>query len=366
MAAPTKAKKYDALIVGSGPEALLTGLNLQEQGFQVALVEKEEHVGGLCRPLRYKGAMYETHFSFWPETPEALTAISNLKKWIPNLEFQTLDVGPLTFNNGQVQPFLGFGEHHVPAIHEYSFFTQSPQVVLSQPIGEIIEALRAQFLGEIYVQSEVTQMLVEGEHALILNGAQKIVGQKIYFFENPHFLAKLLSHDPTLHLNKTAVPKLSKVPLWTAVHLLFHHKQEISQTPAIHVLFGAKEQPCIGRLGTQNGVPISQWLCFLSEEGLTDSEAQGAAIREMKKQIKRMYPSFLDTVEKEFIQVSKNAYGSVPASLLDKNHQLAKAPHLHLGSRFYSTIPGILGDFASLETIDLGKRESGEPVVASL
>lgn len=355
MAIPTKAKTYDYLIVGSGAEALLTGLILQAQGLRGAVIEKEEHLGGLNRPLRYQDQMFDAHLNFWPQNETAEAALKELQKWIPDLEYSATEVGALTFHNGQVQPFMGFGEHHVPAADEYSSFAQAPQYVLSKSTAEILTALREQFTGDVLIQSEVTQIAMESAElpSLVINGAQKLSGKEIYFFENPHVLAKLLQNDSATHMSKTAVQKLAKVPLWTAVNLMFHHKQEVSQSPAVHILYGAKEQPCIGRLNQQNGLPISQWLCFLNDESAADSEVIGAAIREMKKQIKRMYPYFLDSVEKEFIFVNKNAYGTVPAALLDKNHQLPKTPHLHLGSRFYSTIPGFLGDISSVLNLKL-------------
>jgi protoporphyrinogen oxidase len=352
MAVSGKPKTYDYLIVGSGAEALLTGLILQAQGLSGALIEKDENLGGLCRPLKYQDQLFDGHLTFWPDNETSRAALDLLAQWVPGLSYGPQSIGALTFHNGQVQPFIGFGEHHVPAAEEYSFFAQPEQLVLNKSIAEIIQTLKEQFKGDIYTQSEVTEVSVEAEHSVVLNGAQKLIGKDIYFFENPHLLAKLLSHDSSMHLSKAATQKLTKVKLWTAVNLMFHHKQEVSQTPAIHMLYGAKEQPCVGRISIQNGLPMSQWLCFLENDGTSDSESQGAAIREMKKQIKRMYPYFTDTVEKEFIIVNKEAYGTTPQALLH-NRQLAKAPNLHLGSRFYSQFHGFVGDIASLLTMNL-------------
>jgi hypothetical protein len=348
MAISTKNKNYDYLIVGSGPEALLTALILQGRGLTGAIVEKEENVGGLYRPLRYLEQQFDSQLTFWPDTAESIAALEFMQAWIPDLTYTREELGALTFHNGQVQPFMGFGEHHVAAADEYSFFTQPNQLTLSKSTSEIVTFLRDQFTGDVYTQNEATQIAVEESPFVLLNGSQRLGAKDIYFFESPHVLAKLLGHDPASKLSKPAVLKLSKVPLWTALTLTFHHKQEVTQSPAMHILYGAKEQPSLGRVFTQNGLPISQWLCFLNDEAAADNEFLGATIREMKKQVKRMYPFFTDTVEKEFISVAKNSYGSVPASLLDKNYQLAKAPSLHLGSRFYSGIPGLLGDITSV------------------
>jgi hypothetical protein len=348
MAISTKNKNYDYLIVGSGADALLAGLILQARGLQGALIEKEENIGGLNRPLRYLDQQLDSQLNFWPATDVSIAALEFLKTWIPELSYTRHELGAITFHNGQVQPFMGFGEHHVAAADEYSFFTQTDQLSLSKTTAEIIVALRDQYNGDVYTKNEATQISLEEAPFVLLNGTQKLGGKDIYFFEDPQFLAKLLGHDTSGKLSKPSILKLGKVPLWTSLSLTFHHKQEVSQSPAVHILYGAKEQPSLGRIFTQNGLHLSQWLCFLSDESAADNEFLGSTIREMKKQIKRMYPYFTDTVEKEFISVTKNSYGTVPASLLDKNHQLAKAPQLHLGSRFYSGNPGLMGDLISV------------------
>lgn len=338
--------KFDYIIVGSGIEALLKGLELERQGLKGCLIEKEESLGGLFRGLRNNDVLFESHLQYLPETAPTARALEALQNEIPEMTFQTTDVGPLTFQNGQVQPFMGFGQTDNEAVDLYSQFTQSSQFVLSQNICQLIGPLREKYTGEILNLSEVTALELSPEVLVTLNGTTILKCETLYFFESPLRLSKLLLMSKTA-LPKTLIPKLSKTTLWTSVLLAYQHEQPLTDSKAIHILYGSKEQPCVGRFGMENGVPTSQWLCLVGPETAADSEGLGGTIREMKKQIKRMYPHFFETSEKENILVSPESYGLVNPQLLENDH-FQKLPNLRLGSRYYTNGIGLWGDLLSL------------------
>lgn len=349
--------KYDYIILGSGLEALLKNLELEQQGLHGCVVEKEELAGGLFRGLRNNDAVFESHLCYLPDTPALRPQIETLQNLFPELSAQSIDVGPLTFQNGQVQPFVGFGETSNEAVDLYSQWTHSPQWLFSKSIASLIADLRQKMRADFLNLSEVTSLELSPDVVVTLNGATPLKAQTVYCYDSPLKLSKWLLHSKTTPLPKTLVPKLSKTVLWTSISLIYQHQRSLTESRAVHVLYGSKEQPSLGRFLVENDTPTSQWLCLVGPETAADSESLGSTIREMKKQIKRMYPSFFETVEKENIIISPESYGLVNPQLLE-NDGFHKVPHLKLGSRFFTNGIGLWGDLQSLSLGALQTTES--------
>jgi hypothetical protein len=338
--------KYDYILIGSGIEALLKALELEREGLKGCLVEKEEMPGALYRGWKSGDTTFDSHLCYLPQTETMALAIRQLQIEIPELMSTPLDLGPLTFHNGHVQPFVGFGETTNEAVDLYSQFTPAQQLMLSHNTSSIVSLLKQKYQGDFLNLSEVTSLELQPEPTVVLNGATTLTATTLYCFESPLRLAKLLLHSKS-SLPKNLVSKLSKTVLWTSVNLVYQHKQPVTQTQAMHILVGSKEQPCIGRFVFENEQPTSQWLSLVGPEVAADSELLGGTIREMKKQIKRMYPHFFDSVLKENITIAPESYGAVNPQLFE-NDSFPKAAGLKIGSRYYAGGAGLWGDLQSL------------------
>lgn len=340
--------QFDFIIVGSGISSLQRCLELEQLGQRGCLIEKEETLGGSFRGLRSNEVLFDSHLQYLPDTPATEAALSRLQQQIPSLTAHKLNLGPLTFQNGQIQPFVGFGATDNSAVDLYSQFTQAEQLIFSQGTHFVTSALREKITSQIFNLSEITSLELQPQVQVLINGTTVLMAHDLYFFESPLKLSKLLSNSKTA-LPKTLVPKLSKTELWTAVSLIYMHKSPPTQSQAIHMLYGSKEEPCVGRFQNEHGTTTSQWLCLVAAEAAADSETLGATIREMKKQIKRMYPHFFESVEKENIVISPESYGHVNPQLLE-NNGFPKVPHLFVGGHFYTNGLGLWGDLTPLES----------------
>jgi len=63
-------KKNDAIVIGSGISGLLTALALSREGKNVLILEKEDHIGGVCRSYEVDGYRVDTG-------PHAITRLEN-------------------------------------------------------------------------------------------------------------------------------------------------------------------------------------------------------------------------------------------------------------------------------------------------
>ncbi len=339
---------WDYIIVGSGIEACLKALELKRQGQTGLLLTEDEVPGGLFRGLRQNDSetTFESHLSFWPHSERMDLIIERLRTELADLGFTANEVGPLTFQNGQVQPFLGFGATENDAVDIYSLYTPALQWTPSLSLPTIIRSLLEKWAGDVRTLSAVTHLELAPQPQVVVNGNETLSAQNIYFFDSPLKLSKLLLKTQST-LPKTLVPKLSKTQMWTAVNLVYQHTHVVTESTAIHMLYGSKEVPTVGRFAMENDVQTSQWLCLVGPEIAADSELLGATLREMKKQIKRMFPLFFDDIQKENILIAPESYGAVNTQLLE-NDGFPKVAGLHIGGRGFTNGCGLEGDLLSL------------------
>jgi hypothetical protein len=343
--------QWDYLIIGSGIEAVLKALELKRNGLKGLILTEDEIPGGIFRGLRQNEASQETltfesHLSFWPHSERMDLIIERLRTELGDLGFTANEVGPLTFQNGQVQPFLGFGATENEAVDIYSLLTPAFQWTPSLSLPMIISSLLQKWAGEVRTLSAVTQLELSPQPQVVINGNESLLAQQIYYFDSPLKLSRLLLKSQSA-LPKSLVSKLSKTQMWTAVSLVYQHVNVLTESPAIHVLYGSKELPTVGRFILENGRPTSQWLCLVGPEIAADSELLGSTLREMKKQIKRMFPQFFEGLKMENILISPEAFGAVNSQLLEHD-SFPKVVGLRLGGRGFSNGCGLEGDLTSL------------------
>ncbi|MCB0361785.1 MAG: hypothetical protein KDD35_03650, partial [Bdellovibrionales bacterium] len=88
----------------------------------------------------------------------------------------------------------------------------------------------------------------------------------------------------------------------------------------MHFLYGSKDEfdPTLGLFFPQEkGTPqqSSLWMGLLSSDLAEDSEAIANLLREMKKQIKRIYPNLLEEIIAEKLVISEFSHGIVDLGL---------------------------------------------------
>lgn len=370
-------RKFDFVVIGDSLSAVLAAVENSSRGLKGAIFSGSETLGGLHRGVNLDAEIensetpprwIDTHVNYIAKNEHTLAFLERLQKYVPELQWSEAEVGPITFQNGTVQPFLGFGAHTVDGIDFYSYFTAAEQFALNLSLAQVNQKLLSQFQGEILTNHEVTQMQVtEGVAMIQTNGTDIYSADRAYYFESAAKLGKIIPTESPA-FPKATVQKVSKSQTWAVVNLTYLHKTELTETGAVHVLYGAKDIPCVGSFAkTTDGENVSHWLSILSSENFADAEQLGSAIREMKKQIKRMYPSFYENVEKEFIVISPEAFGHALHAV--SNHpDLFKNHVLYLGSQHYSADMAFTGEASSylaLEPLFAGESKESTAETAT-
>jgi hypothetical protein len=309
------SKSYDYAIIGSGLPGLILASALSRWTSNIILLDGSDTVGGCHKKINTPLGPIENGFRFFPKTHSTENALHFMEDVLGlKLIGGTSETNPSTYDQGQFKKFVGFGEQNVEFYEELSYFLASEQYSLNIPVYEWPQLLMKNFKGQFLPRSIVTKFVSEGERVtqVTINGTKTIEAKQFIYCGSFKDLSVLLPND---YLSSKAKNKLNKSVYWTAIGLDICHKDIVTENNFVHVLNGTTQDeigPCVGQFYKSKEKPeaqYSQWLTFVDEELSDDSEVAATALKKMKRQIKRAYPTALDGVLLERIFVYSNYSG---------------------------------------------------------
>lgn len=301
------AQVYDYIVIGSDLGSLALACALSQNTKNVALVDSQEFAGNDCRAVNFPTGAISNGFHFTPDTELAKKAILFLEELISeNILGPLREIPPLTFEQGQLKEFLGFGENNPSFYEEIKFFTSSQYRELLIPSHQWAALLIQKFQGEFIPRSYVTKFeVVENKVVAIkVNGAKTIQALNYIYCGPVKSLAQLLPEEA---LTQKARTRLVKNTYCNALYLDLCHAGTVTDNLAIHILQGTnpdEQGPCAGQFMTPiekegQTLQASQWVTFVEDEAEEESEVIGLALKKMKRQIKRAYPYSLENMKVE-------------------------------------------------------------------
>lgn len=309
------SKSYDYAIIGSGLPGLILASALSRWTSNIILLDGGDTFGGCHKKINTPLGPIENGLRFFPKTKTTENALHFMEDVLGLKLIQgSSETNPSTYDQGQFKKFIGFGEQQVEFYEELSYFLASEQYHLSIPVYEWPQLLMKNFTGHFVPRSIVTKFVSEGEKVthVIVNGTKNIEAKQFIFCGSFKDLSVLLPND---YLSSKAKSKLNKSVYWTAIGLDICHKDIVTENEFVHILNGTTQDeigPCIGKFYKSSEKPecqYSQWITFVDEELSDDSEVAANALKKMKRQIKRAYPTALDGVLLERIFVYSNYAG---------------------------------------------------------
>lgn len=331
---------YDYIVIGSGLTGLGIANKLSQEGARVALLDGADAAGGLNRGTAFPTGKMNNGLRWIPDTDlsrKGLDALENILglKILAGSE----ELPPVTFEEGKLKSFVGFGDKSPEFDEQLRPFTTSQRLSLHLEPWQWAAMLFENFTGEFLPRSYVTRLVpgMDGriDH-VIVNGAKHLKAQNIVYTGSLKDLGVLL---PPELLAPRARQKLSKNAYWTALCLDLCHAAPVTDSAAMHVLNGTTQDevgPCVGFFHApveENGKTLqaSQWMTFFDEELSEDSEVAGQALKKIKRQIKRAYPTALDGLIKERIVVAPAVCGTGDLKL-NADQSLPGAENLWIAS----------------------------------
>lgn len=378
MSTPRKNSQhiYDYAIIGSGLSGLCIANALSKMTTNLILIDGGDTFGGFNRTITTPLGPTNNGLRFLPSNESTQKSLAFLEMLLTtNLNPKTQENQPITFESGSLRPFIGFGENPPAFYEELNYFTAHEKLETNLEPHEWTQLLFNNFSGDFSPKSFVTKF--NGENGQItsvtINGQKKINAQNFIYCGPVKALAGLLPEDA---LNSKAKAKLTKNQYWTAVCLDLLHVEKITESPAIHVLNGTTQDelgPCVGRFfeaaEKDDGADMttrqySQWMTFVDGEESEDTEVIGAALKKIKRQIKRAYPTALEKIAFERILVVPEYSGHGDLKL-SADQSLVNYQNLWVGSNTISLQKNILGALSQAELIcsALGCHPLGSQVV---
>lgn len=303
---------YDYAIIGSGLTGLAIAAALSRETKNIALIESSDFSGGMNKQVKFPTGPINNGLRFVPGTASSEQAIQFLENLLGlKINAGNNEVAPITYDSGSFKTFLGFGDNPPAFYEELSYFTNAQHMNLHLEPNAWSQLLLEKFQGDFLPRSYVTKFHKEGDKVthITINGAKTLHANNFIFCGHIKDLALLLPEDA---ISTRARVKLSKNAYWAGLCLDICHSHAVSESDAMHVLNGTTQDeigPCVGRFlpaveAEGQTLQASQWMTFIEQEATEDSENVGLALKKIKRQIKRAYPTALDNIKLERIIVA--------------------------------------------------------------
>lgn len=340
--------KSDICIIGANFEALASAKILSEAGFRVLIVEPSDRLGGVLTPTQTEYGALSKQFSYWPAGQTTELALRFLSRAL-NKELTPVEetLPPQTFSKGQFQTFVGFGEFAPPFVDEVSNYLKDSQYTNLASPSQYLEELQSNLNAQLVFGQDIVKFEIQNEKITLaeLEDGRSVEAKAYLLFADPKpFLALLPSEEYT----QRELQRIHRTPLWTTLSLDIIHSTEVTNEKTIFLLTGTVKDsiPCVGRfdsLTEHEGKKIqsSHWLTFIPAE-TEDEEVTANALREIKRQIRRAFPTALEQTLFEKITIMPASAGSLPLKA-DAQSRWPGTTNLWLSSRHLNAHSGHVG-----------------------
>ncbi|MGE0632109.1 MAG: FAD-dependent oxidoreductase [Pseudobdellovibrionaceae bacterium] len=330
---------FDVAVIGGGLSGLLISAALHREGLKIALLDSSDFLGGASKAVQSKYGVLNNGLRFIPDTNLAHQGLEFLASVLGReVRITSEETPPVTYESGEVRPFVGFGDRTPAYFEEISYFLSAQRLLTDSQPHEWVRILTDLSPSTRFTRSWVTRFVVENGHVnhAIINGDKTLHAHHFVFTGRLKDLSVLLADE---FIPVRSKQKLAKGPHWTAVCLDLFHSALVTESKAIHVLNGTTDDelgPCVGQFlsTTENqeiAPQVSQWLTLLDEEATEDSEIVAGALKKIKKQIKRAYPKALEGIKQERIVVNP-AFSISSEIKLNANQTWPGLPNLWIGT----------------------------------
>ena len=296
-------KTYDFVLIGFNFSSLAFAQQLARQGTSFCILDAR-HSGAIPTKIipKFDGKIYtRVPFNSGAESTQS-TSLN-----MANESFSLDEETPLSFEKGTFTSFLGFGDQKIGAIDAVAPYclpnvltsTIEPEVFWQQAYDDVKDHV---FLDEEVTDLHWTDSFVT---SITVNGKHKVQGLEFLFFDHLPFLFDKIGQE-----EKKLASQFAKAKWYSSVNLIIVHANQPKKVEMnkLYLLFGAKNQACIGQWTQNHDFWISRWESFFSAELTQDSETTGQCLKEIKKQLKRAFGEDLSPQDTEHIVIHDPAY----------------------------------------------------------
>ncbi len=376
-------KSYDAIIFGGGLSGLISAKILMNKNKSFLIIEPSDKLGGRLLGWSADDQILPSNLNLYSQNEGNLKHFTwleeTLDQQILSGQFHT---NTFHFQDGSFKNFNGFGDKNPQALDQLNKFCfESEKLKISSYPKDWISKLTNSLNEDHYLlNSEITKVKFVGDKAFAveINGKTEVEFGELIWAVAPQ---RLLDVVPNEYLGAADAKKLKKhIGVFDAVILNLAHKEinfedraelnvepnvepnvkfnkevleSINSETSVFCLYGSSLdfEPIVGHM-TKNH---SCWMSLIDAEQALDHEHLTKVIKNMKRQIKRAFPTFFESPDfKEKIILSESSYGQL---LLKENEAgfLKSVPNIFCTSSLCSeTSSGLLGTLDRTYRLDQG------------
>jgi protoporphyrinogen oxidase len=323
---------YDYIVIGSGLSGLAIASRLSQETERVLLLDSADIAGGWLRKPNLAAVPVSRNAEKGLLFLEDLTGIKIMG--------EVQEIPPVTFEDGGLKTFIGFGEKTPDFYDEMAYYCSSQYYELKASPAIWIQRLLENFKGTFAPRSIVTKFVVENDHVqhVLVNGTKKIQAHNFIYCGEVKSLNRLIPSD---FISNKVQTRISKTKTWTRAALQIDHEAVVTENPAFHILIGTSQEEIVTCVGQFQGT-TSTWMTFVSDEEAEDAEIVGLALKRIKRQIKRAYPDSLNEKTLERISVQPQFGGGFELKL-NANQSWPQLENLWIGSGTIQKARNIVG-----------------------
>ncbi len=297
-----RSKQAEVLVIGSNMSGLLLAEVLRQQGRDVVLLEPGE---------RYGLNHLALDLGFIPEGENSRVALN----WMANLlraepTIASVEQPPVTYVEGHLKTFVGFGDHNPPARDEVTYYTANSHIDVVPSLSEMTAPLIAEPKFQVHTRKEVTKILSANGtfEGVEVNGEEVWRSPEIIWTLGPSRLLEVMPMDAIEGKHRQ---RFAKAHTWATVSLHLRHPRLVTSERGIHILYGSghESDPVVGRYwpALAEGGQTSAWMTLVPGEASEDPDSLSSALKHLKRQIKRAHPHvFIDLLEERLLVTAES------------------------------------------------------------
>ncbi len=306
---------FDVVVIGSHLQAIVLAYLLEKKtSAKVLILEPSDRFGNDDAPIVLSEKTLTTQFGRLADNEGMKYCKTVLADEIADICGDAVDNSLFIFSEGQLIPFVGFGEVNFASRNETLNFCHPKQKRLAIDASEWREELFSAISANAYTLAEVTQFHFNADGSKVekvtVNGAFELSADQFIFCSSPKELEKKMPAD---QLSVKQLQRIQKSKTFARVRMHLNHAISSDAESKSFISLSTKElyEPVLGEWTCNGAKTQSIWTTLTPTDLVEDSEHMASVIKYLKKGAQKFLGPNLESANAEKIHVEEDSHGFI-------------------------------------------------------